>query len=130
MCEDAPAGTYNIKYTQSSSGTGANYFLLEVSLDGTNWSPISSVTSSETYKDGTGARDVTYTYALNKLGANIANFPNNIDYNYSAPALPGNNTLYIRAKIADDMSYAADKALGTKGTNRIWGPCEVTFRKN
>lgn len=128
--KDAPAGTYNIKYTQSSSGTGANYFLLEVSLDGTNWSPISSVTSSETYKDGTGARDVTYTYALNKLGANIANSPNNIDFNYSAPALPGNNTLYIRAKVADDMSYAADKALGTKGTNRIWGPCEVTFRKN
>ena len=88
------------------------------------------VTSSETYKDGTGARDVTYTYALNKLGANIANAPNNIDFNYSAPALPGNNTLYIRAMVADDMEYRATKALATGGTNRIWGPCEVTFRKN
>lgn len=127
---DMPAGSYNIKYKQSSSNTGANYFLIEVSVDGQNWTPVDSKTSSETYKDGTEPRDVTYTYALNKLGANIANLAYDVDVTYNAPALPGNNTLYIKATVADDMEYRATKAIGDSGTNRIWGPCEVTFTKN
>lgn len=124
---DMPAGKYNIKYNQSSSNTGANYFLIEVSVDGQNWTAIDSKTSTETYKDGSEPREVTYTYALNKLGANIANLAYNVDLTYSAPALPGSNTLYIRATIADDMEYRATKAIGDTGTNRIWGPCEITF---
>lgn len=124
---DMPAGKYNIKYTQSSSNTGANYFLIEVSVGGQNWTAIDSKTSTETYKDGSEPREVTYTYALNKLGANIANLAYNVDLTYSAPALPGSNTLYIRATIADDMEYRATKAIGDSGTNRIWGPCEITF---
>lgn len=127
---DMPAGSYNIKYKQSSSNTGANYFLIEVSVDGQNWTPVDSKTSSETYKDGTEPRDVTYTYALNKLGANIANLAYDVDVTYNAPALPGNNTLYIKATVADDMEYRATKAIGDSGTNRIWGPCEITFTKN
>ncbi len=124
---DMPAGKYNIKYTQSSSNTGANYFLVEVSVDGQNWTAVDSKTSTETYKDGSEPREVTYTYALNKLGANIANMAYKVDLTYSAPALPGSNTLYIRAKVADDMEYRATKPLASGGTNRIWGPCEITF---
>lgn len=124
---DMPAGKYNIKYTQSSSNTGANYFLVEVSVDGQKWTAVDSKTSTETYKDGSEPREVTYTYALNKLGANIANMAYKVDLTYSAPALPGSNTLYIRAKVADDMEYRATKALAPGGTNRIWGPCEITF---
>lgn len=127
--KDMPAGYYTIKYKQSSSNTGANYFLLEVSLDGKNWAPVDAKTSSETYKDGTGARDVTYTYALNRLGKNAANIAYNVEHTYAAPALPGNNTLYIRAIISDDMEYRATKALASSGTNRIWGPCEVIFEE-
>ena len=126
---DMPAGNYNIKYKQSSSKTGANYFLVEVSVDGQNWTAVDSKTSTETYKDGSEPREVTYTYALNKLGANIANLAYEVDLTCSAPALPGINTLYIRAKVADDMDYKATNAIGDAGTNRIWGPCEITFSK-
>lgn len=127
--KDMPAGYYTIKYNQSSSNTGANYFLLEVSVDGKNWAPVDAKTSSETYKDGSNAREVTYTYALNRLGKNAANIAYNVEHTYAAPALPGNNTLYIRAIISDDMEYRATKALASSGTNRIWGPCEVIFEE-
>lgn len=128
--KDAPAGTYNITYKQSASATGPNYFLMEVSVDGKNWMPVESQTTTETFTDGTSPREVTWTYALNKGGANAANVAHVVDVDYVAPALPGNVTLYIRAKIADDMAYGSTKAMGTSGTNRIWGPCEVTFTKN
>lgn len=124
---DMPAGTYNITYKQSASATGPNYFIMEVSFDGQNWAPVAAQTTTETYKDGTGGREVTWTYALNRGGVNAANIPYVVDVDYAAPALPGSNTLYVRAKVADDMAYGSEKALGTKGTNRIWGPCEVTF---
>ena len=125
--KDMPAGNYTIKYKQSSSNTGANYFLVEVSVDGQNWAPVDAQTSSETFKDGTGARDVTYTYALNKGGVNAANVAYDVNLTYAAPALAGENTLYVRAKVANSMEYRATKELGSSGTNRIWGPCEVTF---
>lgn len=124
---DMPAGVYSIKYTQSSSDTGANYFLLEVSIDGQNWTAIDSKTSTETYKDGSSPREVTYTYALNKGGVNVANKGYKVEYSYPVPALPGNNTLYVKATVADDMEYRSTIAIGNKGTNRIWGPCEITF---
>ena len=60
-------------------------------------------------------------------GVNAANIAYTVDVDYAAPALPGDNTLYVRAKVADDMAYGSEKALGSKGTNRIWGPCEITF---
>lgn len=128
--KDAPAGTYNITYKQSASATGPNYFLMEVSVDGKNWMPVESQTTTETFMDGTSPREVTWTYALNKGGVNAANVAHVVDVDYVAPALPGNVTLYIRAKIADDMAYGSTKAMGTSGTNRIWGPCEITFTKN
>lgn len=127
--KDMPAGTYNITYKHSASATGPNYFLVEVSVDGQNWMPAGAQTTTETFKDGTGGREVTWSYAINRGGANIANYPYVVDVDYVAPALPGENTLYIRAKIADNMAYGATKAMGTSGTNRIWGPCEVTFTK-
>jgi hypothetical protein len=127
--KDMPAGTYNITYKQSASATGPNYFLLEVSVDGQNWMPAGAQTTTETFKDGTGGREVTWSYAINRGGANIANYPYVVDVDYVAPAIPGENTLYIRAKIADNMAYGATKAMGGSGTNRIWGPCEVTFTK-
>ena len=127
--KDMPAGTYNITYKQSASATGPNYFLLEVSVDGQNWMPAGAKTTTETFKDGTGGREVTWSYAINRGGANIANYPYVVDVDYVAPAIPGENTLYIRAKIADNMAYGATKAMGGSGTNRIWGPCEVTFTK-
>ena len=128
--KDAPAGTYNITYKHSASATGPNYFLVEVSVDGKNWQPAGAQTTSETFKDGTSPRDVTWTYALNRGGVNAANVACVVDVDYAAPALPGNNTIYIRATISDDMAYGSTKAMGGSGTNRIWGPCEVTFRKN
>lgn len=127
--KDMPAGTYNITYKHSASATGPNYFLIEVSVDGTNWFPAGAQTTTETFKNGTGDREVTWTYALNRGGLNAANIPCVVDVDYQAPALPGENTLYIRATISDDMAFGAEKALGTKGTNRIWGPCEITFQK-
>ena len=125
--KDMPAGTYNITYNHSASATGPNYFLLEVSVDGQNWAPAGAQTTTETFKDGSNGREVTWTYALNKGGKNAANVACAVDVDYAAPALPGQNTLYIRAKIADDMAYGATKAMGGSGTNRIWGPCEITF---
>lgn len=127
--KDMPAGTYNITYKHSASATGPNYFLVEVSVDGQNWMPAGAQTTTETFKDGTGGREVTWSYAINRGGANIANYPYVVDVDYVAPAIPGENTLYIRAKIADNMAYGATKAMGGSGTNRIWGPCEVTFTK-
>lgn len=124
---DMPAGTYNITYNHSASATGPNYFLMEVSVDGQNWVPAGSQTTTETFKDGSDGREVTWTYALNRGGANAANVAYTVDVDYASPALPGENTLYVRAKIADDMAYGATKAMGDKGTNRIWGPCEITF---
>jgi hypothetical protein len=126
--KDAPAGTYNITYKHSASATGPNYFLVEVSVDGQNWQPAGAQTTSETFKDGTSPRDVTWTYALNKGGVNAANVAHVVDLDFAAPALPGINTVYIRAKIADDMAYGSTKAMGGSGTNRIWGPCQVTLR--
>lgn len=125
--KDMPAGTYNITYNQSASATGPNYFLVEVSLDGQNWMPAGAQTTTETFKDGSNGREVTWTYALNKGGVNAANVAYTVDVDYAAPALPGENTLYVRAKIADDMAYGATKAMGGSGTNRIWGPCQITF---
>lgn len=125
--KDMPAGTYNVTYNHSASATGPNYFLMEVSLDGQNWAPAGAQTTTETFKDGSNGREVTWTYALNRGGVNAANIAYVVDVDYAAPALPGDNTLYIRAKVADDMAYGSEKALGTKGTNRIWGPCEITF---
>ena len=127
--KDMPAGTYNITYKQSASATGPNYFIMEVSVDGQNWMPVGAQTTTETFKDGTGGREVTWTYAINRGGVNAANVAYVVDVNYQAPALPGENTLYIRAKIADNMAYGATKAMGGSGTNRIWGPCEVSFTK-
>ena len=127
--KDMAAGTYNITYKQSASATGPNYFIMEVSVDGQNWMPVGAKTTTETFIDGTGGREVTWTYAINRGGANAANVAYVVDVNYEAPALPGENTLYIRAKIADNMAYGATKAMGGSGTNRIWGPCEVTFTK-
>lgn len=127
--KDMPAGTYNITYKHSASATGPNYFIVEVSVDGQDWMPAGAQTTTETFKDGTGGREVTWSYAINRGGANIANYPYVVDVDYVAPAIPGENTLYIRAKIADNMAYGATKAMGTSGTNRIWGPCEVTFTK-
>lgn len=125
--KDMPAGTYNVTYNQSSSATGPNYFLVEVSVDAQNWMPVGAQTTTETFKDGSSPRDVTWTYALNRGGVNAANIAYTVDVDYAAPALPGDNTLYVRAKVADDMAYGSEKALGSKGTNRIWGPCEITF---
>jgi hypothetical protein len=102
---------------------------MEVSVDGQNWMPVGAQTTTETFQDGTGGREVTWTYAINRGGKNAANVAYVVDVNYQAPPLPGENTLYIRAKIADDMAYGAAKAMGGSGTNRIWGPCEVTFQK-
>ena len=127
--KDMAAGTYNITYKQSASATGPNYFIMEVSVDGQNWMPVGAKTTTETFKDGTGEREVTWTYAINRGGVNAANVAYVVDVNYEAPAIPGENTLYIRAKIADNMAYGATKAMGGSGTNRIWGPCEVTFTK-
>lgn len=127
--KDMPAGTYNITYKQSASATGPNYFIMEVSMDGQNWMPVGAQTTTETFKDGTGEREVTWSYAINRGGVNIANYPYVVNLDYEAPAIPGENTLYIRAKIADNMAYGATKAMGGSGTNRIWGPCEVTFTK-
>lgn len=127
--KDMAAGTYNITYKQSASATGPNYFIMEVSVDGQNWMPVGAKTTTETFVDGTGGREVTWTYAINKGGVNAANVAYVVDVNYEAPAIPGENTLYIRAKIADNMAYGATKAMGGSGTNRIWGPCEVTFTK-
>ena len=127
--KDMPAGTYNITYKQSASATGPNYFIMEVSVDGQNWMPVGAQTTTETFKDGTGGREVTWSYAINRGGVNIANYPYVVNLDYVAPAIPGENTLYIRAKIADNMAYGATKAMGGSGTNRIWGPCEVTFTK-
>lgn len=127
--KDMPAGTYNITYKQSASTTGPNYFIMEVSVDGQNWMPVGAQTTTETFKDGTGGREVTWSYAINRGGVNIANYPYVVNLDYVAPAIPGENTLYIRAKIADNMAYGATKAMGGSGTNRIWGPCEVTFTK-
>ena len=127
--KDMAAGTYNITYKQSASATGPNYFIMEVSVDGQNWMPVGAKTTTETFVDGTGGREVTWTYAINKGGVNAANVAYVVDVNYEAPALPGENTLYIRAKIADNMAYGATKAMGGSGTNRIWGPCEVSFTK-
>ena len=127
--KDMAAGTYNITYKQSASATGPNYFIMEVSVDGQNWMPVGAQTTTETFVDGTGGREVTWTYAINRGGANAANVAYVVDVNYEAPALPGENTLYIRAKIADNMAYGATKAMGGSGTNRIWGPCEVSFTK-
>ena len=127
--KDMPAGTYNITYKQSASATGPNYFIMEVSVDGQNWMPVGAQTTTETFKDGTGGREVTWSYAINRGGENIANYPYVVNLDYVAPAIPGENTLYIRAKIADNMAYGATKAMGGSGTNRIWGPCEVTFTK-
>ena len=127
--KDMPAGTYNITYKQSASATGPNYFIMEVSVDGQNWMPVGVQTTTETFKDGTGGREVTWSYAINRGGENIANYPYVVNLDYVAPAIPGENTLYIRAKIADNMAYGATKAMGGSGTNRIWGPCEVTFTK-
>ena len=127
--KDMPAGTYNITYKQSASATGPNYFIMEVSVDGQNWMPVGAQTTTETFKDGTGGREVTWSYAINRGGENIANYPYVVNLDYVAPAIPGENTLYIRAKIADNMAYGATKAMGSSGTNRIWGPCEVTFTK-
>lgn len=127
--KDMAAGTYNITYKQSASATGPNYFIMEVSVDGQNWMPVGAKTTTETFMDGTGGREVTWTYAINRGGVNAANVAYVVDVNYEAPAIPGENTLYIRAKIADNMAYGATKAMGGSGTNRIWGPCEVTFTK-
>lgn len=127
--KDMPAGTYNITYKQSASATGPNYFIMEVSVDGQNWMPVGAQTTTETFMDGTGGREVTWTYAINRGGVNVANVAYTVDVDYTAPALPGENTLYIRAKIADNMAYGATKAMGGSGTNRIWGPCEVSFTK-
>ncbi|MBE6215897.1 MAG: hypothetical protein E7123_06685 [Bacteroidales bacterium] len=127
--KDAPAGTYNITYKQSASATGPNYFLMEVSVDGKNWMPVESQTTSETFKDGSSPRDVTWTYALNRGGNNAANVAYVVDVDYDAPAIAGNKTLYVRAKVADDMAYGSEKACGSKGTNRIWGPCEISFER-
>ena len=127
--KDMAAGTYNITYKQSASATGPNYFIMEVSVDGQNWMPVGAKTTTETFVDGTGGREVTWTYAINRGGVNAANVAYVVDVNYEAPAIPGENTLYIRAKIADNMAYGATKAMGGSGTNRIWGPCEVTFTK-
>lgn len=137
--KDMPAGTYNITYKHSASATGPNYFLVEVSLDGQNWVPVGSQTTTETFKEGTvdkdknpnpSPREVTWTYALNRGGVNAANVAYVVDVDYAAPALPGENTLYLRAVIADDMAYGSAKAMGGSGTNRIWGPCEITFLQN
>jgi hypothetical protein len=89
--------------------------------------PAGAQTTTETFIDGSNGREVTWTYALNKGGVNAANVAYTVDVDYAAPALPGENTLYVRAKIADDMAYGATKAMGGSGTNRIWGPCQITF---
>lgn len=125
--KDMPAGTYNVTYKHSASATGPNYFLLEVSLDGQTWAPVAAQTTTEAFVDGTSPREVTWTYALNRGGVNAANIAYVVNVEYAAPALPGDNTLYLRARISDDMAYGSTKALGTKGTNRIWGPCEISF---
>lgn len=128
--KDMPAGKYNIAYNQSSSASGPNYFLMEVSVDGKNWAPAAAQTTTETYPDGTNGREVTWTYALNKGGVNAANVAYPVNVSYSAPALAGEVTLYIRAKVADDMRYSANNTINaTSGTNRIWGPCTITFEQ-
>ena len=63
--KDMAAGTYNITYKQSASATGPNYFIMEVSVDGQNWMPVGAKTTTETFIDGTGGREVTWTYAIN-----------------------------------------------------------------
>lgn len=58
--KDMAAGTYNITYKQSASATGPNYFIMEVSVDGQNWMPVGAKTTTETFVDGTGGREVTW----------------------------------------------------------------------
>ena len=127
---DVPAGIINICFNQSSSAAGPNYFLVEVSIDGTNWTPVGAQTTTESYtlNDTETTREVTWTYALNRDGKNAANVAYPVNLDIDIPAMPGNNKLYLRTKVSSVIAFSKAREVGA-GYNRIWGPCEVTFKK-
>ena len=129
---DAPAGKVNFSFNHSASGAGPNYFLVEVSTDGTNWTSVGAQTTTESWTTAAGdptTSEVTWTYALNHDGKKAANVAYPVNVNVDIPAMPGNNTLYFRTKVSSIIAFSKAREVGA-GYNRIWGPCEVTFRKN
>lgn len=127
--KDIPAGKLNLSFNHSASDAGPNYFLVEVSADGTNWTSVGAQTTIENWTTAAGeatTSEVTWTYALNRNGVNKANVAYFVDVDIDIPALEGSNTIYIRTKVASTIAFNAKREVGA-GYNRIWGPCEITF---
>ena len=122
-----PAGTYTIGYGACSSAAGPKFFALEYSVDGEHWFGVNTKTVSEAFKDGSNARDVTYTYALS-YESNAANEVYTVTESFHAPAFSGK--IFIRARVADTMKLDRKAEMTSPahgGTNRIGNRAEIHF---
>ena len=125
-----PAGTYTIGYGACSSAAGPKFFALEYSLDGgATWTGINTKTVSEAWKDGSNARDVTYTYGLS-YESNTANEVYAVTESFHLDAITAYSTLMIRARVADTMKLDRKAEMTSPshgGTNRIGNRAEIHF---
>ena len=125
-----PAGTYTIGYGCCSSAAGPKYFALEYSLDGgETWTGINTKTESISLKSGSGARDVTYTFAISPT-SNKANEVCVVTESFHLEAMTKMTKLMIRARVADTMKLdkSAEMTSPTHaGTNRIGNKAEIQF---
>ena len=126
-----PAGTYTIGYGACSSAAGPKFFALEYSLDGgTTWTGINTKTVQEAYINGTGEREVTYTYALS-YESNTANEVCVVTESFHLDAITAYSTLMIRARVADTMKLDRKAEMSSPshgGTNRIGNRAEIQFK--
>lgn len=128
-----PAGTYGIKYKACSSAAGPKFFVLEYSLDGSNWTAVNTKTTTEKMTDTAETqRDVTYTYALSYT-SNTANEVLEINETFHLDAITAPTKLLIRSRVCDTMALARNKELNGAnhgGTNRVGGAAEISFTKD
>lgn len=125
-----PAGTYTIGYGTCASNAGPKFFALEVSVDGgTTWTAINPKTTSEALKDGSNAREVTYTYA-HAYTTNANNEVLKVTESFHLDALTTYTKLMIRARVADTMKHDRTGEMTSAahgGTNRIGNRAEIHF---
>ena len=123
-----PAGTYGVTFSSCSSAAGPKFFVLEYSVNGTDWTAVNTKTTSEKMTDSAGTtRDVTYTYALSYT-SNTANEVLTVEESFHLPALSGK--LQVRARACDLMALKRDKNLNgpdNGGTTRIGRRAEISF---
>ena len=121
-----PAGEYTIEFLICASASGAGFYILEYSTDGTNWTTFGDVTNGATNVGDTTTYD--YSFKLKKgSGDYNANEVLIVNKSASLPAITA-DVFSIRARVVvDRRASETNNPISASGTNRVLHHAYINF---